>query len=161
MNNKHMKMNFLNANEMKIRTTFSTMIMVGLFSLALISTSGSAFAGNPPLADNPTSFGPEQIDLNDYIAQNVQYPTSLVESGYKVVVDITFWVDKFGNVINAEIITTRKIGSKTADITSEDLSLFQEAALEAVEEMPQVRPVVIDGVVRPRQYSLPIFFREQ
>jgi periplasmic protein TonB len=144
---------------MKTLETLKTMTMAGALGLALMLTS-STFANNAPIVDNPTSFGEDQIDLDEYIAQNVKYPESLLESGYEVIVNITFWIDKFGNVLNAEVIKTTPVGSKKDMMSIHDLSLFETAALNAVRDMPKWDPAVINGKSLPRQYKLPIFFKE-
>ena len=118
-------------------------------------------AENPPVMDQPATFGTEESDLGNYIFENLDYPKSLVDEGYSVKVEITFWVDKFGHVLNAEIGSSNEVGGKADEITPVEMSLFETAALDVVEEMPKWSPAIVQGKSLPVQYKLPILFKTQ
>jgi len=140
--------------------TLKSLTIAGLLSLVLIF-SGSASAENAPILDQPASFGTTESDLGEYIFENLDYPKSLVDEEYEVKVEITFWVDKFGHVLNAEVGSSNEVGGKDNQITPVEMSLFETAALDVVQGMPKWTPAIVHGESQPVQYKLPILFKTQ
>lgn len=146
----------LTTKEKNMRTMKSHKLsgIAGGFFLLML-TASMALASSP---DQPATFGTTETDLKEYLAENLEYPKSLVDEGYEVKVYVKFWVDKFGKVLNAEIHSTQLMND-TKRISEADLSLFDASALAAINVMPRWTPAVVDGKEAPVQFVLPILFK--
>ena len=130
-----------------------------IITAVLVITSVVSMASNPVVSnkyDEPATFGTEQTDLSEYLKEELDYPKSLVDEGYEVKVVVKFWVDKFGNVLNAELMSAEETTSK--EMAKGHLELFEEEAVETVKNMPKWNPATVNGTAAPVQYKLPILF---
>ena len=117
----------------------------------------SAMAVNKTVADEPATFGTEQTDLNSYLTEELTYPKSLVDEGYEVKVVVKFWVDKYGNVLNAELMSSEVTNDKVPG--KGHIELFEQEALSTIKNMPKWNPAVVGAQHAPSQYKLPILFK--
>lgn len=89
-----------------------------------------------------------QMALYQFLAKNIQYPASAMESEEQGRVIVTFVIDRDGNVTDAKV---KRSVSKELD----------QEALRVVRSMPKWKPGRQDGKAVNTQFTLPVTFKLQ
>lgn len=93
----------------------------------------------------PAEFPGGMDALHQYINENMQYPVQARENGEEGVVMVKFSIDSTGKVCNA--------------IVAHSVSPALDAeALRVINQMPQWKPRVADGVETSADFSIPFNF---
>lgn len=133
---------------------FLSFFLAGAFYLSLNSAS-YAQARNEmvyTVVERQPEFPGGQTALNQYLAQNIKYPGSLIRKNKNAdPVDAKFIIDKDGTVRDVRVVT--KSIEKSSKKGMESL---MKTVITAIEKMPRWRPGEVNNQPVAVFYTLPI-----
>jgi protein TonB len=87
-------------------------------------------------------------DIHEYLAKNIRYPHIAKENSVVGKVYVRFLIDENGNVTDAYLPYTRRLGAG-----------LEDEALRVVKTMPAWQPATYNGKAVRVVYTLPVHFR--
>ena len=87
-------------------------------------------------------------NVNEYLARKIRYPGAARENSVVGKVYVRFLIDEYGNVTDATLPYTRRLGAG-----------LEDEALRVVKTMPAWQPATYKGKSVRVVYTLPVHFR--
>lgn len=107
-------------------------------------------------------YGDSELDLQDFISDNLVFPEVLRKEGLEARVEVEFVVDRTGNVRDVVVLASEVSGVNSNTVEySKARNLFESAAKDAVLAMDQWSPSRIKGQAVDQRFRLPIRFEIQ
>ncbi len=138
------------------RSLNAALLLMGLLLADLIVPETTAAQIRNELiyttVDQQPAFPGGNAALNQYLADNIRFPSSLMRRNYSTgPVAARFIIDKLGAVRDVRVIT-KPLGKDR----QKGMQAFMATIIAAVEKMPRWRPAQVNGQSVSALYTLPI-----
>ena len=117
------------------------------FLLAVMLTGCTFFIRNPIRKETEANFPGGIEAMFEYLSQNLKYPQAAIEARIEGTVYVKFIIEEDGSISNIEVIQSHLGGG------------CEEAAMNAVRNMPNWNPGTRKGKPVPSIFVLPVQFQ--